>query len=124
MSICLKLAIILVALNSLASTGVILFFYFFKLGELERYLEGVHSVDWNKKICGNGLLGRQLRFSNIIMIVLMPNFHIKRGEIPAGADKRIPVKLRRQMKAAALYVALTGLAVAIVSFVLPEKAGI
>jgi hypothetical protein len=115
------LCVVLVSLNMLVSSGIILFFYYRKLTQLEGYLEGIHSVEWNRTVCRDGLLGRQIRFSNIITIVLMPTLHFKRGEIPKDADKRIPVRLRRQMKAAAAYVAVTGLAMVALYFFGPDR---
>lgn len=123
MSVYWGICVIFVLMNMLVSTGIILFFYYRKLTQLEGYLEGVHSVDWNRRVCGDSVLGRQIRFSNIITIVLMPALHHKRGEIPKDADKRIPARLRRQMKAAAAYVAFTGLAMVLMYFLGPDRSG-
>jgi hypothetical protein len=56
-----------------------------------------------------------------MLIVLMPNLLFKRGQIPKGADKRIPEKLRRQLKAATVYMVLTAVAMVVFYFALPDE---
>jgi hypothetical protein len=112
---------IAVFFNVFICVGLLLFFYYRRLEVLESYLEGVKSVEWNRSVCGDSYLGRQLRFSNIMLIVLMPNLLFKRGQIPKGADKRIPEKLRRQLKAATVYMALTAVAMVVFYFALPDE---
>lgn len=115
------LVAVVVSINMLACAGVIVFFFFRRLETLEGYLGGVKCVEWNKSLFGDGYFGRQQRLSTVMMIVLMPNILYKRGEIPKDADKRIPAKLRYQVKAAAVYVILTVVAMCMFYFVMPDE---
>lgn len=112
---------LIIGINIWLNVGVILFFYYCRLDRLEGYLEGVKTVEWNRSVCGKGYFGRQLRFFHIMLIVLMPGFLYKRGQIPKDTDKRIPKKLRWQMKVASIYMMLTALAMITFYFAISDR---
>lgn len=114
---------LVIGLNIWINVGIVLFFYYRRLERLEGYLEGIECIEWNRTICGDGYLGRQLRFSTVLLIVIMPSFLYKRGKTPKDSDKRIPKKLRMQIKAASIYMVLTGLAMVVFYFAGPDRAG-
>ncbi|MFJ3484679.1 hypothetical protein ACIPL1_15025 [Pseudomonas sp. NPDC090202] len=74
-----------------------------KLSYAEDLLFDVKLIVWNKTIWGDGFVGRQLRLNGVALIVMMPDFMCRRGQMPKGADLRLSQSLRRQIQVLYLF---------------------
>ena len=114
---------IAVVINMWVNIGVMVFFQRCRLKQLELYLSGGECVEWKRTVWEGGYIGRQMRLNTIVNIIILPRFYYRMGEIEQDADKRIPIKLRRQLLAAYAHMFLTMFAMVVLYFTLPDKGG-
>lgn len=114
---------IIIVVNLFASLCILAFFQHRPLEKLESYLKGVKCVEWNHAVWGGGYIGRQMRLSTIVNIVVWPTLYFKLGHIPLDAHKRIPVRLRKQLVAVYAYLFFSMIGLCALYFTLPDKSG-
>lgn len=114
---------IFVFANIFISMGIMIFFQHRRLEMLEGYLKGVKGVEQHRAVWGDGYIGRQMRLSNVANIVVWPRLYHKLGEIPQGANQRIPEKLRKQLIVIYSHLIISVVAMVVLYFMLPDKSG-
>lgn len=114
---------IFITINIWVNVGAMIFFHRRRLEQLENYLAGAKSVEWNRSVWGGGYIGCQMRLSNIMAIIFLPNLCHKRGYSFKDADKRIPKKPRLQLKIVYTHMAITVLGMGALYFILVGKYG-
>lgn len=114
---------IVVFANIWGNIGVMIFFQRCRLETLEGYLEGVKCVELHRAVWGEGYIGRQMRLNTIANIVSWPKLYYKLGQIPQGADRRIPEKLRKQLVAVYAHLLISVFAMVALYLTLPDKSG-
>lgn len=84
--------------------GVMLYFLYAKLDEVEALLHDVQFICWYRSVFGTSLIGRQARMNAIAMIVMLPDLMQRRGEVSREAYLRLPDSIIQQIRA--LYVVM------------------
>lgn len=92
------LAVILMA-SVLINVGLVIYFKYTKLEEIEDLLYDVEFISWWKRVGGSSFKGRAMRLNIISMVVMMPGLLQKRGQLSRDAYMRLPTRLKNQVRA-------------------------